>query len=72
MAGININKTTGNRQYKWDNQDITEEMNDRVNALCKSLFTDSEFRKEAVFKDIQEYIHLYDRILYTPISNTEL
>ncbi len=67
---ININKTTGNVQFNFDDKDLTEEMNEKVQALCKALLTDNNnFKKDAVFQDIYKYISNYDRILYAPISN---
>ena len=67
---ININKTTGNVQFKFDEIDLTEEMNEKVQALCKALLTDNnKFKKEVVFQEIYNYISNYDRILYAPISN---
>lgn len=73
MAGININinKTTGNVQIKIEDKDITQEMMERVNGFCTALLTDSDkFNKVSVFNDILNYITIYDRILYAPISNT--
>lgn len=73
MAGININinKTTGNVQIKIEDKDITQEMMERVNGFCSALLTDSDkFNKVSVFNDILNYISIYDRILYAPISNT--
>ena len=67
---ININKTTGNIQFDFDDKDLTEEMNGKVLALCKALLTDNNnFKKDVVFQDIYRYISNYDRILYAPISN---
>lgn len=67
---ININKTTGNIQFDFDDKDLTEEMNEKVQALCKALLTDNNnFKKDVVFQDIYRYISNYDRILYAPISN---
>lgn len=73
MSGItiNINKTAGNIQVEINEKDTTQEMVERVNKYCYSLFDDSnEFNRVSVFDDILDYIENYDRILYAPISNT--
>lgn len=68
---ININKSNSNIQARTDNVDITEEMNEKITALCKELLNDSDrFEKDKAFKLIYSYIKKYKRILYAPISNT--
>lgn len=71
MARIVITKTENNISFEITDKDITQEMTEKVNSFCQSLFIDSnEFKKEKAFNDILDYIKRYDRLLYAPISNT--
>lgn len=68
---IDIKKTTGNSAIIPEEKDIIEEMNDRIQAFCNYLLVDNDkFDEEKAFDILLDYISKYDRILYSPISNT--
>lgn len=69
---ISINKTDNDSFSKngHNESNVTNEMSERMDGICRSLLVqNNEFEIEEVFQDLCDYISIYSRILYAPISN---
>ena len=67
---IKVDKTTAEIDSRIDNRTKTDEMSEKITNICNLLFTDgSKFDKEKTFDEILNYIKVYNRILYSQISN---
>lgn len=69
---ISINKTDDDSFLKNGHHEsnVTNEMSERMDGICRALLVqNNEFEIEEVFQNLCDYISIYSRILYAPISN---
>lgn len=68
---IDVNIIDGGRHVDAEfEQDITDILSYNIQSLCDDLIAQpSKFNKEDFADKLTKYIEIYERILYTPISN---
>lgn len=68
---ITINPSKGDENEKTlIQEDKTQKMQNAINEFFQHLMiTHDQFDEEKAFDELQDYIKLYNRILYSPISN---